>query len=499
MLRPPGMLRWLATAFCAIACGGCAVSTPRANASPAPDEAGATYPKAPLDLEVAGLPGARASYVDAPVFGGRLYVLQLGPAEPLAAPRPPLVLVHGLGSAGVRDFYPILPGLARGRRVIAFDLPGFARSSGAKPPYVPLRYAEVVAAVIRTYAGGRADVLGHSMGAAIALEHSARHPEQVHRLVLIDAAGILHRSVFMGHRMSTSMHAQLAPLRDGAGVVSPQASERAQRLTEDIAQNVAGGGRALLSMTSPLRPSRETLASLAPQGAPTQAALALIEHNFGAAVSESRAPTLVLWGHQDPIAPLRTAYLLENRLRGSKLVVLDDVEHDPMSQAPQQTLEAVLAHLDRASEPRTRDALTPSPSASEKLESAHCKNEAGFELSGAFDEVILEHCRRARLRGVTARRLIVRHSSVSGVSVRVLEGVHAEESEVILTGGSLRGPTAIDAASSVFDLAGVEIESEDPTHVQRRSTFLLSACTLRKRSGVRHLHGEFVLKRGRSF
>ncbi len=457
---------------------------------------------APVDSELADLAGAKASYVADPVFGGRLYLLQVTPgATANDNGAPPLVLVHGLGEAGIRDFYSILPGLAHDRPVIAFDLPGFARSTGASPPYDPDRYADVVAHVIRTYAGGRADVLGHSMGGAIALEHSARHPEQVRRLVLIDAAGILHRDALVAHGIDASI---MTPVQDAVREKLSELPAPARRFTGGVADQVGGTGRALLLAARRFRPNHELLTALAPADAPTRAALALVDHNFALALSASRAPTLVLWGREDPVAPLRVGRLLADRLPEAQLVVLDGVGHVPPLEAPRRTLEAVLSHLTRAdapanTEPPAAAVRAVSDASAAPLESVHCSAQADFRISGTFDRITLDRCPRAHLDGVTARRLVVQSSSVSGDSVHIDEGISAVESEVTLTGGTVGGSVALEAEESVFDLAGVELTAERPVHVVRGSNFLMSVCTVRAAEGERYLHGTYALRPGQDF
>jgi pimeloyl-ACP methyl ester carboxylesterase len=436
-----------------------------------------------------------------PVFGGRLYLLQVGPNAPASDKRaPPLVLVHGLGDAGVRDFYSLLPGLAKHRRVIAFDLPGFARSTSAGPPYEPERYADLLAHVISVYANGRADVLGHSMGGAIALEHSARHPEQVRRLVLIDAAGILHRDALVAHGIDASI---MGPVQNAVRERLSQLPAPA-RFTDGVADQVGGTGRALLSAVRRFRPPHELLTALAPADAPTRAALVLVDHDFAPALDASRAPTLVVWGRDDMVAPLRVGQLLAYRLPEAQLVVLDGVGHVPPTEAPRRTLQAVLSHLDRPDAPASADAAVTAvqavpDAAAAPLESVHCTEQMDFRLSGTFDQITLDRCPRAQLDGVTARRLVVRSSSVTGVSVRIDDGISAEDSEVTLTGGSVGGYVALEAAESVLDLAGIELTAERPVHVVRASNFLMSVCSVRAGEKVRYLHGMFALRAGQTF
>ena len=126
-------------------------------------------PRAPLDREIAALPNARAVWFADKEYG-KIYVAMAGPER---ASERPLVLVHGLGTNGVRDWYPVLTQLSTVRRVVLFDLPGFGRSGQANLKYSPSNYAAVLSRVIAAYGPGPVDVIGHSMGGAITMFHAA--------------------------------------------------------------------------------------------------------------------------------------------------------------------------------------------------------------------------------------------------------------------------------------------------------------------------------------
>src|SRR6478609_4862896 len=72
-------------------------------------------PPAPVDPQIAGLPGARGFWMPDDEYG-QVYVVTVGPAHAPAGPT--LVLVHGLGTNGMRDWYPVLAPLAEHRRVV---------------------------------------------------------------------------------------------------------------------------------------------------------------------------------------------------------------------------------------------------------------------------------------------------------------------------------------------------------------------------------------------
>jgi len=106
----------------------------------------------------------------------------------LGAGEPAIVLVHGLGS-DLRAWARNIDALARHHRVVALDLPGFGRSS--KPARAPtLRdWAAIVERVCERLGLGEIVLVGHSMGAQIALHHALLHPGRARGLGLVAPAG----------------------------------------------------------------------------------------------------------------------------------------------------------------------------------------------------------------------------------------------------------------------------------------------------------------------
>ncbi|MEW9623378.1 alpha/beta fold hydrolase [Rhodanobacter geophilus] len=98
----------------------------------------------------------------------------------------PLVLLHG--GINPDSFGSNLAELAKGRRVIAPHLQAHGRTPDTDRPLRSETMGDDIAALIGHLDLGKADVVGYSLGANVALQTAIRHPDVVDRLVLVSAA-----------------------------------------------------------------------------------------------------------------------------------------------------------------------------------------------------------------------------------------------------------------------------------------------------------------------
>jgi pimeloyl-ACP methyl ester carboxylesterase len=112
--------------------------------------------------------------------------------HPAAAPEglPPLLIAHGLFGSG-RNWGVIARRLADRRDVVAVDM----RNHGDSPHFPTQGYAEMGAdlAEVVEHLGGRADVLGHSMGGKAAMMLALTRGDLVRKLVVADIAPVAYR------------------------------------------------------------------------------------------------------------------------------------------------------------------------------------------------------------------------------------------------------------------------------------------------------------------
>jgi pimeloyl-ACP methyl ester carboxylesterase len=132
----------------------------------------------------------RSRFID--VRGLRYHVLEWGDASLATPERPPLVMAHGWMDVAA-SFQFVVDALETGRHVFALDWRGFGLSE--TPPGVDCYwfpdYLGDLEGVLDALAPGRSvDLLGHSMGANVAMLYAGVRPERVRRLVNLEGFGM---------------------------------------------------------------------------------------------------------------------------------------------------------------------------------------------------------------------------------------------------------------------------------------------------------------------
>ncbi|MBX9593903.1 MAG: alpha/beta hydrolase [Roseomonas sp.] len=253
--------------------------------------------------------------------GVRLHVLDRGPPD---ADGPPVVLLHGNGSM-VEDFDSsgLIDLLARHRRVVAIDRPGFGRSDRPRDrDWTPEAQAAVIAGAIGRLGLARPIVLGHSFGAMVAMAMVLDHASKLGGLVL--ESGYYFPS-----------------LRADAVLFAPPAIP----ILGDVIRYTYGPplGRAMAKplirrMFAPLpvprRFKREFPLPLTLRPwqiravAEDSAAMVPAAARLSARIGELRLPIAILAGEEDRIvSPERQARRLHGMIPGSRLVLLPGAGH----------------------------------------------------------------------------------------------------------------------------------------------------------------------------
>jgi pimeloyl-ACP methyl ester carboxylesterase len=207
-----------------------------------------------------------------------------------------------------------------GWNVLAVDLPGHGRSAGPALNTIAAM-ADWLVKVLDAAKVQRASLVGHSMGTLVALDCAARHAERVERIALIATA---------------------QPMTVGDAFL-----EAAKRNSYDAfdmhtiwghAPQVPLGGNPNPGMWM-YGDSQARLERLAP-GVLHAGLKASNDYAFPGGV---KSP--VLFGKRDVMTPPRAAKSLQEQIPGANTVVIDFSGHSLMAEAPDATLDALIAFL----------------------------------------------------------------------------------------------------------------------------------------------------------
>jgi pimeloyl-ACP methyl ester carboxylesterase len=236
------------------------------------------------------------------------------------ARRPTVVFVHGAGldhsAFGLQSRYFGY----HGRNVLALDLPGHGRSEGPPIPSVG-GIAEWLFRMLDALEIRQASVIGHSMGALVALEAANRGAERIERAACIGVA----------YPMKVS-----EPFLEAARK-NEQTAFDMETIWGHAAQVPLGGN------PSPgMWMYGDTLARLrrlAPDVLYTDLKAC---NDYVSDFAGVKCPVLLLLGKRDVMTPPRSAKALQEKLPTSRTVLLESSGHGLMVEAPDATLDALI-------------------------------------------------------------------------------------------------------------------------------------------------------------
>ncbi|TMC15652.1 MAG: alpha/beta hydrolase [Chloroflexi bacterium] len=136
----------------------------------------------------------------------------------------PLVLLHGGLSAIGTSFGKILPGLARGRQVIAIEQQAHGHTADIDRPLAYRQMAEDTVTLLSHIGIEQADFFGYSIGAGIAIEIAIEHPSMVRKLVAatpIFTASGFHPGVLAGMEALQPEHLAGSPFQEEYARTAP--------------------------------------------------------------------------------------------------------------------------------------------------------------------------------------------------------------------------------------------------------------------------------------
>jgi len=262
---------------------------------------------------------------------------------------PPVLLVHGV-ACGWRMWRSQIRALRPAFRVVAYDQRGHGQSTAPEDPaaYSQIILADDLAGLIRRLSLAPVRIVGLSLGGAVALELTIRHPELVAALVLADT---------------------------GSGSDDPAA---ARRLCESWATATRAEGIGRFASLMIASPFFDTYAAQGGRRARCHLELLVRQHTAhglanvvtqvvarrppvydrAAELARFTQPTLVLCGERDRVC-IRPSEFLAATIPGAELVFLPKLGHMTNLEAPCQFNATMLDFLAASAPCRAAPSVRP--------------------------------------------------------------------------------------------------------------------------------------------
>ncbi|MBI4199811.1 MAG: alpha/beta fold hydrolase [Chloroflexi bacterium] len=270
----------------------------------------------------------------------RVLRLSTGDVHYLAAGAgPPLLLLHGLG-ASVVTWHRNVEALAARHAVYAPDLPGCGDSTKPDIAYTWEDGERFVSEFLDAVSVDRVGVVGNSMGGLLAARLAFSRPERVYALVLVAPVGLGPELPFLVRLASLPL---AGPLLDWLDTHVPHGFMRSVFYRPDMIEPQVYGE--LLRVRRLPGASRMLLRALR-NGANLRG---LRRHLLlGEALRHVQAPTLVLWGREDRILPVRHAYQVAEEQSPVQVRVLPGCGHWPHFECAEAFHREVIPFLEAA-------------------------------------------------------------------------------------------------------------------------------------------------------
>ncbi|MDO8265211.1 MAG: alpha/beta hydrolase [Candidatus Parcubacteria bacterium] len=226
----------------------------------------------------------------------------------------PILILHGWGSSPEKWDRVKENMESRGFEVYIPCLPGFGTSPPPQKPWSVDDYTDWVASFCEKKKLSQFFLLGHSFGGRIAVKLTVRNSGKIAGLILCGAPAIRDESAVKETTMQTSsMFAKKFSSFPAYPFFRKLFYKYILRKTDYV--NLGGS-------------MKETFQKV-------------VKEDLSEYLPQIRVKTLVLWGENDKLVPLETAYMIKNRILGSELFIFPNIGHSPHLEIPGDFSEAV--------------------------------------------------------------------------------------------------------------------------------------------------------------
>lgn len=245
----------------------------------------------------------------------------------------PVILIHG-GGTWLYSYRDNIPHLSKKFSTYAVDMPGhgYTKVLRKNPKYDLDMYSDFLLDFINVNGLNKVTLVGNSWGGGWALHFAQQHPEKVEKMVLIDSSGLSFHDVLEWELLKIPILGE---------AVSKFINLRSVRLSlkkvfynsEKVNDNMVD------EITYPLTFENNRQAQY------------LAERNLNwkitaKNISKVKVPTLIIWGKNDSYLNFNVAYQFQEKIKGSKLSLIENCGHVAHEDCPDIVNEIIMDFLE---------------------------------------------------------------------------------------------------------------------------------------------------------
>ncbi|MEI6311591.1 MAG: alpha/beta hydrolase [Bacteroidota bacterium] len=244
-----------------------------------------------------------------------------------------ILMIHGLGGSH-RNFEKIALELSKDYRVIRIDLPGFGLSEFPKDS---MKFMDVYDGFLHSFMQDlqldSVTLVGNSMGGMVSWVYAYKHPEHIDKLVLMGSAGYdLEAARKQAIQFARFGFVEVLAQKGLPLFITKQAVDRCYYNKDFIKPEEVKKANTFWNIDGNL------------------AVFFTIAHTKEFPdekwIQQIHKPTLIIWGENDQIAPLKNASKFERDIKHSKKIIYPHCGHLPQNEYTQQLAKDLRAFIE---------------------------------------------------------------------------------------------------------------------------------------------------------
>lgn len=236
-----------------------------------------------------------------------------------------VLLVHGLGASAER-WKNTIPEFSKKFRVIVPDLLGFGYSDKPMIDYTPQFFAKTLYEFLKTISIGKTSLIGSSLGGQVVAEFTSRYPKKTDKIILVSPAGMMKRPT---SALAAYISAALYPTQQNVQNAFEMMAIDNKKVPSEVIENFIDR----MSLPNAKMSFISTILGLKNSNVITDA------------LSRITAPTLVIWGREDPVIPIKYADGFVKSIKNCKYIEMKGCGHTPYVEDPKRFAQITLDFL----------------------------------------------------------------------------------------------------------------------------------------------------------